>query len=388
MRKRMKIGNSFLVKSAAFIIICSMTAGSIAIPVFAEEEKLGLQKIGDSGRFEEEKDSQQRIKEEEQNPGVDTDEENLNSDEEEAVSDADADGENLDRDEGKTAPDADADGESLDRDEEETVSDADTDGESLNSSGEDTDAGNDTGEEKSKHTGEDTVSGNTIEKEEEFDSEQVAMEVIDVVVPSTYILALNPYCLPIRTGETKITTEQVISGMYGIVNKSSSDQIVTVSLTVEDGNGGELVFVDSVEEAEEAGENVYAVYLSVVPADEGQILIDGEPVNKNVSGESLQNVEMTGAQERAVPLHSGSNQIAFKLPGAVYGSEREDEDTKSEPVEYDLGVTAYTFSGVMNPNAAWEKLSDGIRLSVMYTYQTADGSEEIVDGTGAMISMD
>lgn len=243
-----------------------------------------------------------------------------------------------------------------------------------------------------KNNVKDTVSGNdikAIEKEEpeeteENDEEQELPEIINVVVPTTYTLALNPYGLPIRIDKNTISTEQVISRMYGIVNKSSTDQIVTVSLTVEDRNGGKIIFVDSAEEAENAEENVYAIYLEAVPANEEQILIDGKPVDSEVTGETLRKVEMTGVKEHAVALHDGINRIAFKLFGAVYN----DDNELIELAPDGKGVSAYTFSGVMNPNAEWEKLSGGIKLSVVYTYQTADGGEDIIEGTGAMIYTD
>ncbi|MBD5445327.1 MAG: hypothetical protein HDR29_07225 [Lachnospiraceae bacterium] len=238
-------------------------------------------------------------------------------------------------------------------------------------------------------------------------------DIVNVVVPVNYVLALNPYGLPIKTGKDKVVTEQVISGTYGIVNKSSNAQIVSIELSVEDMNDGKLIFVDSAEEAKEAGEGVYAVYLAAVPADENEILVDGAPADENTVGESLQNVKMHGAREKAVTLYSGTNHIAFKLSGAVYSLKDDGEsvlnDTEDETLKESLeaetlketpeavlsglapdgsGVTAYTFYGAMNPNAEWEKLSGGIKISVVYTYSNADGSEKIIEGTGAMVNID
>lgn len=229
-------------------------------------------------------------------------------------------------------------------------------------------------------------------------------DIVNVVVPVNYVLALNPYGLPIKIGKDKVVKKQVISGTYGIVNKSSNAQIVSIELSVEDMNYGKLIFVDSAEEAKEAGEGVYAVYLAAVPADENEILVDGAPADENTVGESLQNVKMHGAREKAVTLYSGTNHIAFKLSGAVYSSKDDGEsvlnDTEDETLEETpeavlsglapdgSGVTAYTFYGAMNPNAEWEKLSGGIKISVVYTYSNADGSEEIIEGTGAMVNID
>lgn len=287
--------------------------------------------------------------------------------------------------------------------------------------------------EEGKDSKDKTVSGNDIgqeeQPEEELDPEEeeqngrqpeisVSLEmpdIVNIVVPTAYTLALNPYGLPIQIGEDETVTEQVVSGTYGIVNKSSTDQIVTVSLTVEDQNGGELIFVDSEEEARNAGEGVYAIYLAAVPANEEEVMVGGMPADIDTIGESLWNADMTGAWEQAVPLYAGSNRIAFKLSKAVYIFEDDDsgngiasddledtEDAENEILEEAVipeavlsglapdgsGVTAYTFYGVMNPNAAWEKLSGGIKLSVVYTYQAADGSEEVIEGTGAMVSAD
>lgn len=278
-----------------------------------------------------------------------------------------------------------------------------------------------------------TVSGNDIgekeQKEEELKPEEDGLrekqpetsvvleipDIVNIVVPTAYTLALNPYGLPIQIAEDKTVTEQVISGTYGIVNKSSTDQIVTVSLTVEDQNGGELIFVDSEEEARNAGDGVYAIYLAAVPANEEEVMVGGMPADIDTIGESLWNVDMTGAWEQAVPLYAGDNRIAFKLSRAVYIFEDDDsnngiasddledtEDAENEILEEAVipeavlsglapdgsGVTAYTFCGTMNPNAPWEKLSGGIKISVVYTYWTADGNEEIIEGTGAMIRPD
>lgn len=252
----------------------------------------------------------------------------------------------------------------------------------------------------------DEVEAEEPEEVKEDEEEWEVPEIIHVVVSSAYLLALNPYCLPIMIGEDEVTTEQVISGNYGIVNKSSTDQIVRVSLTIEDRNDGKLVFVDSAEEAWNAGEGVYAVYLAAVPANEEEVLVDGVLMDENITGEALQNVMMSEAWEQAVTLYAGENEIAFKLSKAAYYIEgavettenNSEDDVVQEPrIEQETelvfgglapdgsGVTAYTFYGVMNPNAPWENLSGGIRVSVVYTYQTADGSEEIIEGTGAMI---
>lgn len=382
MRKRIKLHKNIMIKSTAFLMMLCMIIGSTYIPAFAEEEdksKLSTLESGDS---------------------IPDDLENKDSENKEDQSEDSKDNtETKDNTQDEKEPDSDDD-----TDEKEPETDGDID-EKEPETGEDADGEAPEGE--SPKDDDKKVSDNDVKekefKEEKESKKQETPEIINVLVPSAYILALNPYGLSIRIGEEEVTTEQVISGNYGIVNKSSTDQIVTVSLTVEDMNEGELVFVDSAEEARNAEEGVYAVYLAAVPADQGEILVDGSPVDENTIGEALQNVKMTGAQEQAVTLYSGTNQIAFKLSGAVYSLE-DDEEAESDDLTDDLdrepemifeglapdgsGMTAYTFCGAMNPNAAWEKLSGGIRLSVVYTYQTADGSEEVIEGTGAMIYID
>ena len=77
-------------------------------------------------------------------------------------------------------------------------------------------------------------------------------DVVNIVVPAKYAVALNPYALAVKTGEDELSTDQVISRKYGILNKSSTDKIVRIDLEVEDLNGGKIMFVDSPEEAREA----------------------------------------------------------------------------------------------------------------------------------------
>lgn len=470
MRKRKKRNAAALVRRAAFAMTFCMMIGCLEIPSFAEEESLkgaGIENA--SGDNEETKKSGE-------SGGEASSGENIEKKEPGESGEEASSGDNTESKEpGETRNEADSGNDAEEG--KETASGNDTE------EGKETASGNNTGNPEESLTNGDTeagkdkygafqgsVSGNDgkesstegiekeelekeklekekkkLENQEENEEEPALPEIIDVVVPSAYTLALNPYRLPVRVGEDALSTEQIISGTYGIVNKSSGAQIVTVSFTVEDYTDGELLFVDSPEEAENAGRNVYAIYLAAVPANEEPVLIDGQPIGSDVSGDSLQNVGMGGAQEQAVTLYAGFNQIAFRLSGAVYGTESgeetekdavlpedeternttlledgtesdtglteenlegdmdlpeaglEGEDNNSEEVSPIVlkglspdgkGVTAYTFYGVMNPDAEWEKLSGGIRLSVVYTYQKADGCEEIIEGTGALIHID
>ncbi len=360
MCKFIRFKKKILIKYTAVAIVLCLMAANLSIYAYADENTGSLNNKSDSENMNQDNDGDRAT--ETGTKKTDTEKE-----------DSDTDSEDNNKTEDNTS-DKDKGDDSDDNAETEENKDEEIEDIEENDDEKDTVSGNDIGDiEKEKP-----------EETEENNEEQELPEIINVVVPTTYTLALNPYGLTIKMGKDTISTEQIISGTYGIVNKSSTDQIVTVSLTVEDRNGGKIVFVDSAEEAENAEENVYAIYLEAVPANEEQILINGKPIDREVKGESLRKVEMTGVKEHAVALHNGINRIAFKLSGAVYS----DDNELMELAPNGAGVSAYTFSGVMNPNAEWEKLSGGIKLSVVYTYQTTDGSEEIIEGTGAMIYTD
>lgn len=404
MQKKMKSCRPIFRTTAVLVLAGCLAMGNAGVPVLAEE------KISDQRLEEDGIDIDQETKEQKLN-GTDVDQE---------TKEQNPDGIDAGQEEGEQNPDGtDAGQETEEQNPDGTGTDQKEEGQDPDRTDVDQEveeqkpgkgAAGDIKKEVSEDEEKETISENAIDNKEEVfeDSEEKEeAEIINVVVPTTFTLALNPYRLPVMTDGENMTTEQIISGTYGIVNKSSTDQIVTVTLLVEDHSGKELLFVDSAEEAEHAGMNVYAIYLAAVPANGEQILIDGEPVDKTVTGESLQNVKMTGAPDRAITLYAGTNQMSFQLSKAVYQSEPEEEsgeenldaeeedtsESKEQPEnvlkELDpdgKSVTAYTFNGVMNPNAEWEKLSGGIKLSVVYTYQTADREEEIIEGTGAMVS--
>jgi len=224
-------------------------------------------------------------------------------------------------------------------------------------------------------------------------------DIVNVVAPTAFRIALNPYEFPVKTGNGSVSTAQVVSKNYGIINKSSLDKIVTVTLTVEDLNVDKIKFVDSAEEAQNADAGTYAVYLSAMPSDGSGIKSKDADVGLDTTASALSDVSMKKAEDSAVTLHAGTNRIAFKLSKAVYDikdGEGIDPEIMNENKVDNLfglvslaadgsGATAFTFDGVLNKKADWSKLSKGIRITAEYTYETADGSEEIVDGTGAMI---
>ena len=225
-------------------------------------------------------------------------------------------------------------------------------------------------------------------------------DILNVLVPTSYAVAFNPYGLNIRVDEDDYFSGQVISRNYGIVNASARDKLVTVTLTVEDLNDGEITFVDSAEAVRDADAETFAVSLALVPADDREITVNNRKVDKNITTESLTDVSMGKSTKNAVTLHAGENQVTFKLSGAVYdfsdsdGPSPDDEDSHADSFRLmklaadGTGVTAFTFDGAMNPNADWTKLQRGIRLSVVYDYENTTGTEMIAEGTGAMVRID
>ena len=226
-------------------------------------------------------------------------------------------------------------------------------------------------------------------------------DIVNVVVPTSYAVALNPYELPIRVNETTVSTNQVVARNYGIINKSTLDKIVTVTLVVEDQNDGKITFVDSKEAVMNADKDTYAVYFTAVPADDSGIKTGSGnvDVNKDTTAAELADVSMTGAENSAVVLKEGKNQIAFKLSKAVYQYENgqeinidtaQDKDVRKQMELTSLatdgtGAASFTFNGVMNQQADWSKITNGIKVSVVYSYETAAGDERIADGTSTVL---
>lgn len=223
-------------------------------------------------------------------------------------------------------------------------------------------------------------------------------DVINVVVPSNFAVAFNPDKLSVETGAAAPSTDSVLSKSYGIVNKSSKDKIVTVSLTVEDQND-KITFVNSAAEVTAATKDDYVIYLEAVPAGTSAVTKDGTTaIDKDTSASDLADVSMTKSTTKTVPLSAGENQIAFKLSKAVYEVDAnnkvelgttntnnvKDHFTLKELAASNAGVTAFTFAGAVNDKADWTKLTSSVKISAVYSYETADGTETIATGTGAL----
>lgn len=225
-----------------------------------------------------------------------------------------------------------------------------------------------------------------------------SLNVESYVVPTTYKVAFNPGELTVKTGDSSTSTAQVISLNYGMINNSSKDKIVTVSLKVEDQNeNSPIEFVKSEAEVTNAAADAYAIYLAAVPADSTAIQAGGAAIDKDTAAAALADVTMTAATAKAVALAAGDNQIGFRLGKATYaaktGSDVTLGTTNSNDVSsnYEVsavgGSTAFTFAGKMKETADWSKLTAGIKITAVYTIADA-GEEEVIDGTGAMVQLE
>lgn len=231
-----------------------------------------------------------------------------------------------------------------------------------------------------------------------------SFDVEQVVVPTTFVVAFNPDELEVKTGTSSSSTDQVLSKNYGILNKSTKDKIVTVTLTVEDKNTGDntVTFVASDSDAKGAEAGEYAIHLAAAPADATEVRVGSSPVSadKDTTGTALADVTMTAATAEAVTLNAGENQIAFKLDKGVYTAKSGSELTLGTATGNDVssnfeltnvagagkGITGFTFTGAINKNADWTKLTAGIEISAVYSFANANG-ETPITGTGAMVEV-
>lgn len=233
-----------------------------------------------------------------------------------------------------------------------------------------------------------------------------SFDVTQVIVPTTYAVAFNPEGLSVKvnSGDASGDVSQILSKNYGIVNKSNKDKLIKVSLTVADQNAGSgITFVDSSGDVEAAEDGEYKIHLTAIPADTSEVKVGTTPASadKDTSGDALDNVSMSKAAGNAVTLKSGANQLGFKLDKATYSPKSGNEVTLGSTSTNDVknnyeitglaaagkGITAFTFGGEMNTNTDWSKLASGIKISVVYSNETATSAATVVSGTGAMVSL-
>ena len=233
MCKQGKSRNFIFKRSIAFTIVLCMMAGNAYMPAWAEEND-NLRTVTER----ENTDTASGSKEDAPEKKTESEKSKSNTDLKEEIDEAEKE---TSTEELETKPD-----DGVEEKETETAEEEKSDKNKTVS-------GNDIGEKEQKEEELKPEEDGLREKQPETSVVLEIPDIVNIVVPTAYTLALNPYGLPIQIAEDKTVTEQVISGTYGIVNKSSTDQIVTVSLTVEDQNGGELIFVDSEEEARNSG---------------------------------------------------------------------------------------------------------------------------------------
>lgn len=228
-----------------------------------------------------------------------------------------------------------------------------------------------------------------------------SFDVVNVIVPTTYAMAFNPEGLTVKTGSTT-SASQILSKNYGIINKSNKDKVITVSLTVADQNTDSgITFVDSAQDVTDAEDGEYKIHLTAIPADATEVKIGTASADKDTAATALNDVSMTGATAQAVTLKAGENKLGFKLDKATWtpisGSEVTLGTSNANDVKDNFevtglatggkGITAFTFGGEMNANADWFKLTSGIKISVVYTNETAPSDATVITGTGAMVEV-
>lgn len=224
-----------------------------------------------------------------------------------------------------------------------------------------------------------------------------AYDITNVVVPTTFAVAFNPSGLDVsKDGGTSTVQDQIVSKNYGIINKSTQNKIITVTLNVEDLNEDKIEFVADATDTTAVAANDYAVTLTVVPADASGVQVGTTPAAADLTTTSadLANVKMAGATASAKTLVAGENEVDFLLEKAAYsgsidldqatGNNVADEFTIQGLAASGNGVTAFTFGGSMNARADWTKLTKGIRITAVYSNENAPTGATAVSGTGAL----
>lgn len=247
------------------------------------------------------------------------------------------------------------------------------------------------------------MSATTFAADTEIDIPIFSFDVTQVVIPTSYAVAFNPEGLTVKKG-SGTSTDQILSKNYGIVNKSNKDKIVTVELTVADQNTGDNVvtFVDTAAEITSAADGEYKIHLTVVPADNTEVKIGTASADKDTAANALNDVAMTPAAANAITLKEGSNKIGFKLDKATYNPKTGSEVTLGTTTgnnvssNYEIaslaasgkGITAFTFGGEINANADWTKIASGIKITPVYSDETASSTATVITGTGAMVKVE
>lgn len=236
----------------------------------------------------------------------------------------------------------------------------------------------------------------------DVDAPIYSLDIMNVIVPTSYAVAFNPEGLTVKTGDSDTSDAQILSKTYGIINKSSKDKVIMVTLNVADQNTDSgITFVDSADEITNAENDEYKIHLTVIPADTAKVQVSGADADQTTAAEALNDVTMTPAADNAVTLKGGENYIGFKLEKAKWtpksGSELTLGESNSNNVADSFevtglaadgkGITAFTFGGEMNTKADWSKLTQGIKITVIYDNLNAASDLTAISGTGAMVKV-
>ena len=239
------------------------------------------------------------------------------------------------------------------------------------------------------------------DQEVSVDAPIYAYDVTNVVVPTTFVVAFNPNGLNVDTDggddTTGLTTSQIVSKNYGIINKSTKDKVITVTLKVEDLNEDKITFASDPDDVTNAAADDYVVNLKAIPADDtNEVKVGATPASADLTttGADLADAKMTAATGKDIVLVAGENDVDFLLKQATYSGKIDlgsatdnnvaDKFTIQSLAAAGKGITAFTFGGTMNAKADWTKLTKGIRITAVYSNDNAPDGAAAEVGTGAL----
>lgn len=237
------------------------------------------------------------------------------------------------------------------------------------------------------------------DQEVSVDAPIYAYDVTNVIVPTNFLVAFNPNGLDVdKDGGTTIVQDQIVSKNYGIINKSTKDKVITVTLNVEDLNEDKITFAEDPADVTNATADDYVINLTVVPADATEVTVGSTPATADLTttGADLADATMTPATGKEQVLVAGENDVDFLLSKAEYEGKIDLSGTTGNNVadKFDIknlaaagkGITAFTFGGTMNAKADWTKLTKGIRITAVYSNDNAPDGAVAEAGTGALFN--
>lgn len=238
------------------------------------------------------------------------------------------------------------------------------------------------------------------DQEVSVDAPIYAYDVTNVIVPANFLVAFNPNGLDVdKDGGTTIVQDQIVSKNYGIINKSTKDKVITVTLNVEDLNEDKITFAETAAEVTNAGADDYVLNLTVVPADATEVKVGATPgasADLTTTGADLADATMSPATGKEQVLVAGENDVDFLLTKADYQGKIDLGTANGNNVANDFsinalatggkGITAFTFGGTMNAKADWTKLTKGIRITAVYSNENAPDGATAETGTGALFN--